>query len=181
MFLLQLEETDMRSKMNPFSLSSKKGFTLIELLMVIAILGVLATIALKTVQEETKKANDTQALSMMRNLLTAMETEIPPTTTTYDVVDGGSLQWEGIPEFQVGKNLYLSISEDGDGRWQVFGAHIGGKSGYYFWVPNEYCSEELDPSVTDTDGSETPADRIVPSAGELGKYDVAFLRGEAIP
>ena len=179
MFLLQLEEKNMRSKINPFSLSSKKGFTLIELLMVIAILGVLSTIALKTVQEETKKANDTQALSMMRNLLTAMETESPETGNTWDIGDGGTIDWE--PPVQIGKNLYVSISEDADGRWQVYGAHIGGKLGYYFWVPNQYCSEETDPGVVDSFGAETPADRIVPSAGENANYVYTAFRDEAIP
>jgi prepilin-type N-terminal cleavage/methylation domain-containing protein len=169
----------MRSKITLFSISNKKGFTLIELLMVIAILGVLTTIALKTVQEETKKANDTQALSMMRNLLTAMETELPPTTFSWDIGDGGTLDWD--PPVQIGKNLYVSISEDADGRWQVFGAHLGGKLGYYFWVPNEVCAEEVDDGVVDSGGSPTPADRIVPSAGEAAQYVYTAFRDEALP
>ena len=169
----------MRSKMTNFSLPNKKGFTLIELLMVIAIIGVLATIAIKTVAEETKKANDTQAVSMMRNLLTAMETEAPVTGNTWDIGDGGTIDWD--PPVQIGKNLYVSISEDADGRWQVYGAHLGGKLGYFFWVPNEVCAEEVDNGVVDSDGSPTPADRIVPSAGENAKYDYTVFRDEAIP
>jgi len=175
----------MRCKITPFSISNKKGFTLIELLMVIAILGVLATIALKTVQEEAKKANDTQALSMMRNLLTAMETQTPPTGTTYDIADGQSFQWTDGPLIEIGKNLYLSIAEDTDGeaegKWQVFGAHIGGKLGYYFWVPNEDCSVDEDDQITDSGGSATPADRIVPSAAEIALYTYTDFRSEAIP
>ena len=162
-----------------FSISNKKGFTLIELLMVIAIIGVLATIALKTVQEETKKANDTQALSMMRNLLTAMETETPLAGNTWDIGDGGTIDWD--PPVQIGKKLYVSISEDADGRWQVYGAHLGGKLGYYFWVPNEVCAVEVDDGTTDIDGSPTPADRIVPSAGEIAKYIYTAFRDEALP
>ncbi len=175
----------MRSKITLFPVSNKKGFTLIELLMVIAILGVLATIALKTVQEEAKKANDTQAVSMMRNLLTAMETQTPPTGTTYDIVDGGTLQWEGGPAIQFGKHLYLTIAEDidgsGEGKWMVYGAHIGGKLGYYFWVPNEDCSVDEDAGTTDSGGSPTPADKIVPSAGEAANYLYTAFRDEAIP
>jgi len=175
----------MGSKITHFSISNKKGFTLIELLMVLAIIGVLATIALKTVQEEAKKANDTQAVSMMRNLLTAMETQTPPTGTTYAIVDGGILQWLDGPPIEVGKNLYLTIAEDTDGeaegKWQVFGAHIGGKLGYYFWVPNEDCSVEEDDQITDSGGSATPADRIVPTAGEIAQYTYTDFRAEAIP
>jgi prepilin-type N-terminal cleavage/methylation domain-containing protein len=169
----------MRSKRTLFSISNKKGFTLIELLMVIAILGVLSTIALKTVQEEAKKANDTQAVSMMRNLLTAMETQTPPTGSTYWGGNFDILQWEDEPPIQIGKNLYVDISEDADGRWQVYGAHKGGKLGYYFWVPNEVCSEQVDDGTIDSDGTATPADRIVPSAGEASKYVYTFFRGEA--
>jgi len=175
----------MGGKITHFSISNKKGFTLIELLMVIAILGVLATIALKTVQEEAKKANDTQALSMMRNLLTAMETQTPQTTYTVDIADGGILQWTDGPSIEIGKNLYLSIGEDTDGeaegKWQVFGAHIGGKLGYYFWVPSENCSVDEDDQITDADGSATPADKIVPSAADIAKYTYTDFRDQAIP
>lgn len=168
-----------------FSISKQCGFTLIELLMVIAILGVLTTIAIKTVQEEAKKANDTQAISMMRNLLTAMETQVPPSGTTYDIVDGGTIQWLDEPEIEIGKNLYVTIAEDTDGeaegKWQVFGAHIGGKLGYYFWVPNEDCSVAEDDLIIDSSGAATPSDRIVPSFGTIADYVYTDFRDEAIP
>lgn len=175
----------MRCKITRFSISNNKGFTLIELMMVVAILGVLTTIAIKTVAVERMKANDAQAVSMMRNLLTAMETDTPPTGNTYAIVDGGIVQWGDGPEIQLGKNLYFTIAEDTDGdtegKWQVFGAHLGGKLGFYFWIPNEVCSVQKDDKILDSGGSATPADRIVPSFGEIANYVYTDFRAEAIP
>ena len=178
----------MFSKLTLFSMTNKKGFTLIELLMIIAIIGVLTTIAIKTVAEETKKANDTQAISLARNLLTAMETQTPETGATYSAVgDAGTmLQWPDGPAVEIGKNIYVWIAEDddgdaGEGKWQVYVAHIGGKLGFYFWVPNDDCLVEDDDKVVDSGGNPTPADRIVPSFADTGEYVYTAFRDSAIP
>lgn len=52
---------------------SKKGFTLIELMIVIAVIAILATLALYGLTGVQKGARDTQRLSLLNNLRTAME------------------------------------------------------------------------------------------------------------
>lgn len=50
------------------------GFTLIELLVVIIIIAILASIAIPTFFGQRERAQDTQAYSLVRNALTAMQT-----------------------------------------------------------------------------------------------------------
>jgi type II secretion system protein G len=49
------------------------GFTLIELLVVVAIIGVLASSVLTSVQKVRERANDTQKISSLKNIATALE------------------------------------------------------------------------------------------------------------
>lgn len=54
--------------------SLKRGFTLVELLVVVAILGILGTIAIQNVTEHLKKANETAAKASVDSLKEAVTT-----------------------------------------------------------------------------------------------------------
>lgn len=55
------------------STTSQKGFTLIELLVVIAIIGTLASVVFAGVSEAQKKARDTNRITDVRAIQTALE------------------------------------------------------------------------------------------------------------
>ena len=165
-----LEEKDMRRKITLFSVSNKKGFTLVELLMVIAIIGVLATIAIKTVQEERMKANDAQTIAFMRNLLTRAETDLP---TNWGLVPGGTSPPD-YPEITLNPGMSLLILYDAEGsgtdnRWDFYVAHEGGKLGFYFWLPSDECPYDLKPAVAPD--PPIPSDKLVPTFDTRNDYD----------
>jgi type IV pilus assembly protein PilA len=176
--LFQLEEADMRSRMSLFPISNKKGFTLVELLMVIAILGVLASIAIKQVSEERMKANDAQTITLMRNLLTRAETDLPDETNPNQIVNGGTSPAD-YPEITLnpGMSLFITYNEDGEGRWDFYLAHEGGKLGFYFWLPSDNCAYDLKPAAAPDPA--IPSDKLVPTFDSRNDYNFADYRNLA--
>jgi prepilin-type N-terminal cleavage/methylation domain-containing protein len=155
-----------------------RGFTMIELLLVIAILGVLATIAVRALSDQRMKSFDAQTITFMRNLLTAVETEAPKNVGTWS---GTQSLTPDYPQLQLNPGMQLLIALDGAGRYQFFLAHQAGKAGYYFWVPGPDCGVEVDDiTVQNHDDSGTvpvPSDKIVPEPATMGDIDYVNLRG----
>ncbi|MBU2602077.1 MAG: prepilin-type N-terminal cleavage/methylation domain-containing protein [Actinobacteria bacterium] len=60
------------------------GFTLIELLVVIIIIAILAAIAIPTFLGQRQKAQDASAKSLVRNAMTAMESQYVDSKTFVD-------------------------------------------------------------------------------------------------
>lgn len=54
-------------------MNNKRGFTLIELLVVVLIIGILASVALPQYTKAVEKSRMTEAVNMVRNVVTAQE------------------------------------------------------------------------------------------------------------
>jgi prepilin-type N-terminal cleavage/methylation domain-containing protein len=142
--------------------SNQRGFTLVELLMVTGILGMLAAIAVQQITVSRTKSFDSQAHTMMRNVLTVAAIDTPQGGDTSGV--GGSLVGAGFPDVEFPANVYWTVDNDGADRWRFYFAHPAGLMGYYFWVPGDTYSGPLD-----TDGSGNRSDKIF-SDKSVGSY-----------
>ena len=144
----------MYSKPILFSMSNKKGFTLIELLMILAIMGVLTTLSIKGFHENKLRTYNTQALVGSRNVLNLAATDAPtPADPDHDEeqarTDGTVGYYE---EFRVNRPVQTNVRYDSSRKlWQFFMAHVGGDTGFYFWIPGEGCSDETDGSGNHSD------------------------------
>jgi hypothetical protein len=147
--------------------------------MVIAILGVLASIAIKTVQEERMQAQDAKTIAFMRNLLTRAETDLPIAPGGLPIIiaiTGGTSLGPDYPEITLnpGMTLWMWYNGDGDFRWDFYLAHEGGKLGFYFWIPSDLCAYDVKPAAAPDPA--IPSDKLVPGFDTRNNYDVLGYR-----
>jgi prepilin-type N-terminal cleavage/methylation domain-containing protein len=162
-----------------------RGFTMIELLLVVAILGVLATIAIRAMSDERRRSYDAQTITFMRNLLTAVETDPP----THFGLISGQQPLQDYPQLQLNPGMSLLVQDsnsvDGENKYQFFLAHQAGRAGFYFWVPGPDCPVETD-DVTVLDQKlnhlSIPSDKIVPELATVGEiYYTPFRNKVGFP
>ena len=150
----------MRGKRSSPLVFRQRGFTLVELLLVIAILGILATLGFKAFNENRKQAADAQAISFTRNVMTYVVVD-EPVAEQDSSENRATLSQAGFPEVDVQGNIEFIIANGADDMWQFWFAHPGGKTGYYFWTPGDLCSRTDD----NGDGTGAPSDTIETDPG----------------
>ena len=82
--------------------SKNKAFTLIELLIVIAVIGLISTLAMTALNSARKKARDARRLSDVKQIIIALELyydeykKYPGSTSSYGEAEGGFIQGHRI-------------------------------------------------------------------------------------
>lgn len=102
----------------------KTGFTLIELIVVVAILGILATIGLTSFQTSQMKSRDTKRKSDLEQIQRALEMYMNdhsnyPTSVGGEIVVGDALDW-GTAEFKDSEGTIYMKQLPGDPRDQEY-------------------------------------------------------------
>ena len=115
--------------------AARRGFTLVELLVVVAIIGILGTIAIQNVVEHLKKANVTAAEATVKSLSEAVTTYyiknkklpnslnllVEGTDDDPPIVEGGEKAlydpWDNELKFEVRGKRFAVISAGEDGEF----------------------------------------------------------------
>ena len=122
--------------------TNKKGFTLIELMVVIAIIAILATAVLVSLDAARSRAKDTNKISAVTQIRSLAETYYSA-TLDYSGLSGSS-------EYQSIKTEYGDVLVvAGDNR--AYCAEIELTDGKYFYIDSEFVAETKDGSVCNQD------------------------------
>jgi prepilin-type N-terminal cleavage/methylation domain-containing protein len=85
--------------------NSEKGFTLIELLVVVAIIGILSSVVLSSLNSARAKGRDARRMSDIRQIQNAVELYIEDNGHAPDVFALDKNDWDTLPSFLVPKYI----------------------------------------------------------------------------
>jgi len=112
-------------------LKKNKGFTLIELLVVVAIIGLLSSIVLASLNSARLKARDVKRLASFRQIQIALEmyyetNGIYPILQAYTNISGGDQNW--LTGFATAMRPYLiSLSNDATASGYLYSSTNSGQ------------------------------------------------------
>jgi general secretion pathway protein G len=135
---------------------SKKGFTLVELMVVIAIVGLLASIVLVNVRGTKDKARDANIKSYMYQLRNAAEMIYTQTENYNAVCDESDNTLSNSGEFGIleraikkdNGNVDLTCFEDAGGKSFAVSSPLVASTGKHWCVESAGLSIEIDNPIT---------------------------------
>ncbi len=110
----------------------QKGFTLVELLIVVAIIGILATIAIPQFAAYREKSYCAQIRADLANIAISQEAYYYENETylaTTQAGDGSS----NLPNFRWTSGVQLDSSAGDNNSWDVVASHSNCSAGPYTW------------------------------------------------